>query len=45
MMLYRVWFLAVFEPQGYWFESELTPTQVSVSLSKPHHTPPNVDEG
>jgi hypothetical protein len=27
------------------FESELTLTQVSVSLSKPHHTPPNVEEG
>jgi len=25
------------------FESELT--QVSVSLSKPHHTPPNAEEG
>ena len=26
-------------------ESKLTPTQVSVSLSKPHHTPLNVEEG
>jgi len=27
------------EPQGYWFESELT--QVSVTHSQPHCTPPN----
>jgi len=38
-----VWFVAGFEPQVYLFESELT--QVSVSLSKPHHAPPNVEEG
>jgi hypothetical protein len=37
--------VARFEPQGYLFESELTLTQVGVSLSKPHHTPPNVEEG
>jgi len=43
MMLQAVWFVAGFEPQGYLFESELT--QVSVSLSKLHHTPPNVEEG
>jgi hypothetical protein len=34
---------AGFEHQGYWFEGKLT--QVSVSLSNPHHTPPNVEEG
>ena len=39
MTLYGVWFVAGFEPQGYYFESELS--QVSVSLSKQHHTPPN----
>ena len=27
------------EPQRYWFESEVT--QVSVTHSQPHHTPPN----
>jgi len=27
------------EPQRYWFESELT--QVSVTQSQPHRTPPN----
>jgi len=43
MMLQVVWFDAGFELQGYLFESELT--QVSVSLSKPHHTPPNVEKG
>jgi hypothetical protein len=43
MMLQGVWFVAGFEPQGYLFESELT--QVSVSLPKPHHTPPSVVEG
>jgi len=43
MIVYGVWFVAGFEPQGYLFESELT--QVSVSLSKPLYTPPNVEEG
>ena len=45
MMVGGAWFVAGFEPQGYLFESKLTQTQVSVSLSKPHHTPPNVEEG
>ena len=27
------------QPQGYWFESELT--QVSIKHSQPHRTPPN----
>jgi hypothetical protein len=40
-----VLFVAGFEQQGYLIESELTLTQVSVSLSQPHHTPPNVEEG
>ena len=43
MMLSGVWFVAAFQPQGYLFESELT--QVNDTLSKPHHTPPNVEEG
>jgi hypothetical protein len=43
MMVEGVWFVAGCEPQGYLFESELT--QVSVLLSKPHHTPPNLAEG
>jgi len=43
MILQGVWFVAGFEPQGFLFESELT--QVSVSLSKPHHTPTIIDEG
>jgi hypothetical protein len=34
---------AGFERQGSLFEGELY--QVSVSRSKPHHTPPNVEEG
>jgi hypothetical protein len=45
MKVWGEWFVAGFEPQGYLFESELTLTQVSVSLSKPHYTPPNVEEG
>jgi len=45
MMLQGVCFVAGFEAQGYSFETELNVTQVSVSLSKPHHTPPNVEEG
>jgi len=43
MMFQGVWFVAGFESEGYLFESELT--QVSASLAKPHHTPPNVEEG
>ena len=43
MMLQLVWFVAGFKPQGYLFESDLT--QVSVPLSKPHLTPPHVEEG
>jgi len=43
MMLSGVWFVAGFEPQGSVFESELA--QVSVSLSKPHHTAPIVEKG
>jgi hypothetical protein len=38
-----VWFVTGFEPQRYLFESERM--QVSVSLSKPHHIPPKVEEG
>jgi len=34
-----VWFVAGFEPEGDLFESKLTLTQVSVSLSKAHRTP------
>jgi len=45
MMLYGVWFVAGSDPEGYLFESKVTLTQVSVSLSKPHHAPPNVEEG
>jgi hypothetical protein len=45
MMLYGVWFVAGCEPLGYLFESEVTLTQVSISLSKPHYTPQNGEEG
>jgi hypothetical protein len=43
MMLEPILFIGGFEHQGYSFDSELT--QVSVLLPKPHHTPPNVEEG
>jgi hypothetical protein len=42
-MLERVLFVGGLEPEGQLFESELT--QVSVSLSKPYHTPLNPEEG
>jgi hypothetical protein len=42
MMLQGVRYLAGYEPQGILFESNQT--KVGVSLSKPHHTPLNVDE-
>jgi hypothetical protein len=42
-MLERVVFVGGVEPEGQLFESELT--QVSVSLSKPHYTPLNEEEG
>jgi hypothetical protein len=44
-MLLWVLFVPGFEPQRYWFQSKLTVNHVSVSLSKPHHIPPNVEEG
>ena len=42
-MLQGVWCVAGFELERYVFEGELT--QVGVSHSKPHDTPPNVEEG
>jgi len=43
MMLYGALLFDAFGPLGYLFEIELT--QVIVSLSKSHDTPPNVEEG
>ena len=42
MMLLGVLFVVEIELQGYLFESELT--QISISLSEPRYTPPNVGE-
>jgi hypothetical protein len=42
-MMYGLWLVAGFELEGYLFEGMLS--QVRLSLSKPHHTPPNEEEG